>query len=81
MKDKNSLEQEIENERDSLLELLQDWLEIPMLKYLKQNWLKGIALTAPALRIFAVSGFPADASYPGIGHGSGNASVACSQLD
>jgi voltage-gated potassium channel len=102
MNDKKFLEQEIETERDSLLELLQDWLEIPMvflafvwlslfvaevvwglaplleimgyiiwalfifefglgltlasrkLKYLKQNWLKGIALLAPALRIFAV---------------------------
>jgi voltage-gated potassium channel len=102
MNDKNSLEQEIESERDSLLELLQDWLEIPMvflafvwlalfvaeviwgltpllemlgyviwalfifefglgltlasrkLRYLKQNWLKGIALAAPALRIFAI---------------------------
>jgi voltage-gated potassium channel len=102
MNEKKFLEQEIEAERDSLLELLQDWLEIPMvvlafvwlalfvaeviwgltplletmsyiiwalfifefglgltlasrrLKYLKQNWLKGIALAAPALRIFAI---------------------------
>jgi voltage-gated potassium channel len=102
---KISLENEIEKERDSLLELLQNWLEIPMvvlafvwlalfiaeviwglspllellgyviwaififefflgftlasrkLKYLKQNWLKGIALAAPALRIFAILRF------------------------
>jgi voltage-gated potassium channel len=102
MNDKKFLEQEIERECDSLLELLQDWLEIPMvvlafvwlalfvaeviwgltplleimgyiiwalfifefglgltlsyrrLQYLKQNWFKGIALLAPALRIFAV---------------------------
>jgi voltage-gated potassium channel len=103
MDDNNiSLENEIDKERDSLLELLQNWLELPMvvlafiwlalfiaevvwglsplleilgyviwalfilefmvgftlaskkLKYLRQNFLKGIALVAPALRIFAV---------------------------
>lgn len=96
------LQQEIDSERQALLERLQDWLEIPMvvlafvwlglfivevvwgmspllqvagnviwilfifefvlgftlapgkLDYLKYNWLKGIALLAPALRIFRI---------------------------
>lgn len=97
------LEQEIQRERASLLELLQDWLELPMLvlaflwlglfiveiawgltpileiagtviwvlfiaefllgfavaprklQYLRQNWLKGIALAAPALRLLRIA--------------------------
>ncbi|HEX7027918.1 MAG TPA: potassium channel protein, partial [Gammaproteobacteria bacterium] len=97
-----TLQEEIDNERQALLERLQAWLEIPMvvlafvwlalfivevvwgvspvvqaagnviwvlfifefvlgftlaprkLDYLKYNWLKGIALLAPALRIFRV---------------------------
>lgn len=98
----DTLTDDIDRERNSLLELLQDWLEIPMLilaflwlclfiveiawgltpileiagtliwaafiaefllgfvlaprklRYLKNNWLKGIALAAPAFRLLRI---------------------------
>ncbi|MGV3593157.1 MAG: potassium channel family protein [Gammaproteobacteria bacterium] len=98
----HALVQEIDKERTSLLELLQDWLEVPMLVlaflwlglfiveiawgltpileiagtiiwvmfiaeftlgfvlaprkpyYLKENWLKGLALAAPAFRLLRI---------------------------
>lgn len=101
--DNDSLQQEIARERETLLERLQHWLELPMLAlafiwlalfvvevvwglnplletagyaiwlvfileyalgftlaprkrdYLKRNWLKSIALLAPALRIFRIA--------------------------
>lgn len=97
-----SIKQEIDRERDSLVARLHDWLEVPMLvlalawlalfvievirgltpllditgsiiwmififefllgfllaphklRYLKQNWLKGLSLAAPAFRLFRI---------------------------